>query len=66
MNHDSRSNGQTIDSLKRELQQVRQGSVSAMRRGVFRRVAQLSNEAARLNRRIAELELQLELGGQPA
>lgn len=53
--------------MKRELQQVRQHSLDATRRGDFMRVAALTSQAARLNRSImdAEGELIAQQTGEP-
>lgn len=47
---------ETINALKRELQQVRNQSLEATRRGDFMRVARLTSQAAQLNRAIIEAE----------
>ena len=46
--------------LTRELSAIRQASLSATRNHDFRRVAHLTLEAARLNRSIAETDVQAE------
>jgi hypothetical protein len=45
-----------IATLRRELQQVRQQSLAASRKGDFRTIARLTCEASRLNRAILAAE----------
>jgi hypothetical protein len=47
---------ETITSLKRELQQVRQASLQATRMGDFMKVARLTAAAARINKSIMDAE----------
>jgi hypothetical protein len=50
---------ETITSLKRELQQVRQASLHATRMGDFMKVARLTAVAARINKSIMDAEGEL-------
>lgn len=50
---------ETITSLKRELQQVRQASLQATRIGDFMKVARLTAVAARINKSIMDAEGEL-------
>lgn len=47
---------ETISSLKRELQQVRQASLQATRNGDFMKVARLTAAAAQINQSIMDAE----------
>ena len=49
------------EHLTRELSAIRQASLKASRNDDFRGVARFTLEAARLNRSIAEMDLQAEL-----
>jgi hypothetical protein len=53
---------ETISSLKRELQQVRQASLQATRMGDFLKVARLTAAASRINKSIMDAEGQLLAG----
>jgi hypothetical protein len=48
-----------IETLRRELQQVRQASLQATRTGDFMRVARLTATAAKINKSIMDAEGQL-------
>ena len=48
-----------IESLRNELQKVRQASLQASRNGDFMRVARLTPRAAQINKAIADAEAQL-------
>jgi hypothetical protein len=48
-----------IHTLRRELQHVRQASLSATREGNFRKVARLTLQAAHINKSIMDAEGQL-------
>jgi cell division FtsZ-interacting protein ZapD len=50
---------ETINSLRRELQQVRQASLQATRIGDFMKVARLTATAARINKSIMDAEGEL-------
>src|SRR5205085_804300 len=50
---------ETIQVLKRELQQVRKASLTATRTGDFMKVARLTTVAAQLNKSIMDIEGQL-------
>ena len=50
---------ETITTLKRELQQVRQASLQATRMGDFMKVARLTAAAARINKSIMDAEGEL-------
>jgi len=49
------------EQLSQELSFIRKASLTASRNGDFRTVARLTLEAARVNRSIAEVEVQSEL-----
>jgi hypothetical protein len=48
-----------IQSLRNELQQVRQASLNATRNGDFMRVARLTPRAAQINKAIMDAEAQM-------
>jgi len=48
-----------IHALRRELQYVRQASLSATREGNFRKVARLTLQAAQINKSIMDVEGQI-------
>jgi hypothetical protein len=52
-------NPETITTLKRELQQVRQQSLLATRQGDFMKVARLTTVAAQINKSIMDAEGEL-------
>ena len=49
-----------IDSLRQNLQQVRQASLHATRNGDFMRVARLTSQAAQINKSIMDAQCQLD------
>lgn len=50
----------TIESLQRELQEVRRQSLEATRQGDFMKVARLTSRAASINRAIMDTENRIE------
>jgi hypothetical protein len=48
-----------IESLRNELHQIRQASLSATRKGDFMRVARLTPRAAQINKAIMDAEAQM-------
>jgi hypothetical protein len=55
----SKISPELIDSLRRELQQVRQASLQATRNGDFMKVARLTATAAQINKSIMDAEGEL-------
>ena len=55
----SKISPETITTLKRELQQVRQQSLQATRQGDFMKVARLTTVAAQINKSIMDAEGEL-------
>ena len=55
----SKMNPESINNMKKELQQVRKASLHATRMGDFMKVARLTTEAARINKYIMDAESEL-------
>ena len=56
MDRETRQN-EHIENLKKQLQEVRQQSLTATRAGDYRKIAKLTADAARLNRAINDAEV---------